>query len=440
MKTIFVGKTSNNVHSSAARTSRVFDRNARYLSDQVYGFVNCLIASTLYSLSLAMLRLMSNYQNVSPDWTLCFKESFLVLSSFLCIIWLHRRGKYRIPPLKIIFAIIIGAIFCEGIASRYHLLAYAMIGLALSSPLMQAFQIIGTTILGAFCYSEKISWMKMITIFILIVAVFFLSFGQEKAKELSKATTDNSAMKITDFDSSSVEKLSDSNILELNYLQNPGTNLATNSFEITNKKDDSVASYSISQEKSKKLSPFFWGILFALITGLGYTIHLMILRGILRTKIEFSSNNHSDQEWPEIKGIAPGKWRSRKNDSSKRLNLFDNQDRSRLWTVMFLLPLIGIFIFAGFLYAERDFAGFYDVPKACWIIVSISGIANMIGFFFQLESLRFVSGSIVSLVAVSQTLTLTLIGIGFFNESANAFIWLGIILTLLGIVLTGKTK
>lgn len=152
--------------------------NVRFLrSESAQGFFCCLASSLFYSFSLFLLRLMTNYRSVQPDWTLCVKESVTVFFVGLYILVSVCRGRYRFPPLSSILWILFAGFCCEAIGARAHLTSYAVIGLVLAGPLIQAFQLITAAALGAIFLKETLNAVKVATIVILIGAVTLLSLS-----------------------------------------------------------------------------------------------------------------------------------------------------------------------------------------------------------------------------------------------------------------------
>lgn len=147
------------------------------VNDATLGFIFCLVSSLFYSLSLFLLRLMTNYRGVSSDWTLLIKESVTVFFVGLFILVSILRGRYRFPSLGSITLIVLAGVCCQTFGARAHLAAYAVIGLVLAGPLMQAFQLLTAAALGAVFLRETLNFLKVVTIVLLIGAVTLLSFS-----------------------------------------------------------------------------------------------------------------------------------------------------------------------------------------------------------------------------------------------------------------------
>ena len=125
---------------------------------------------------------------------------------------------------------------------------------------------------------------------------------------------------------------------------------------------------------------------------------------------------------------------------------FPNNSPKRLYspmpvTLMMLVVLcVGVVTFGSCLYLRKGLEGFTNVPPIAWQLIPITGLCNMIGFFFQLHGLRLTSAVQASLIAVSQILVLSLIGMIFFDEPTNTLVWIGLTLTAYGVVLSAKPE
>jgi drug/metabolite transporter (DMT)-like permease len=108
--------------------------------------------------------------------------------------------------------------------------------------------------------------------------------------------------------------------------------------------------------------------------------------------------------------------------------------------VMVIVLGIGMLIFGGILYGKEGVTGFYDVPHNAWYAIAISGVCNLVGFFFQIQGLRMTSAVQASLIAISQMLLLSLIGVLFFHEAINIIVMLGLGLTVYGIIMSARPE
>jgi drug/metabolite transporter (DMT)-like permease len=108
--------------------------------------------------------------------------------------------------------------------------------------------------------------------------------------------------------------------------------------------------------------------------------------------------------------------------------------------MMFIVLSVGLVIFGGGLFFKHGTSGFYEVPFAAWYIIPISGISNLVGFFFQIQGLRMTTAVQASLIAVSQMIALSLVGHACFAEPINWLVVSGLILTAYGVVMSARPE
>jgi drug/metabolite transporter (DMT)-like permease len=107
---------------------------------------------------------------------------------------------------------------------------------------------------------------------------------------------------------------------------------------------------------------------------------------------------------------------------------------------MVIVLAVGMVIFGTILYSKQGVAGFYTAPDFAWRFMLISGVCNLLGFFFQLQGLRMTSAVQASLIAVSQILLLSLVGYWFFAEAINVIVMIGLGLTVYGVFMSAKPE
>ncbi|MDO5554419.1 MAG: DMT family transporter [Planctomycetia bacterium] len=322
-----------------------------FLSPAFFGFLCSVLAELLYSGSYFFLRALTNEQ-VSSDWTLMIKESVTVAFSLPLILWLIVRGKFILPSRNVILTILFGALCVQLLGARFHLWSFAVIGMVLTMPFVQTFQILATSVLGTAVLRERMNLLKIVTMLVLILAVFLLAASQ-----------------LVPNDRAGVEAGALSN------LQN------------------AVSGSRIGL-----------GILMTLLTGLGYAAFILILRVVLKEN------------------------RTR-----------DEQGRERVSTplVMFLVCAVGVVVGGSGLFLARGLDGFRNISHTCLGYALASGVLNYFAFYLRNIGIRYISASVVSFVSIIQILTLTVVGIFVYHETANALVWAGLSLSMLGVILTG---
>ncbi len=385
-------------------------RNARPL----IGFLLCVIAETFYFFANFLIRCMTDYQEISPDWTLMVKE--LVTVSFILpiILWYVIRKKYYFPGWKIIGCILIAAFICEFVSSRAFFRSYAILGVVLAMPLYVTFQILGSNFFATTLIGEKITKLKIATTLILIAAVMFLAWSKWNPNMLTETNQPTETKTDANNPIELNIKAEKSNPVELNNLNMPKGQVRIDEpaeFDTqTNLKQTELSKRSAMNNRGEaeeqiggEVTPgrLAWGLLITLIAGGGSALYMCIMRGVMRT---------------------------------------GGEKQVPLTLSMFMITGSGMVIGAICLYFQRGFSSFYQVPPQCWYLTLGAGAANLIGFYFRNLGFRYVSASKIVFVSVLQVLLLTLVGISYFGEQSNSLIWYGLLLTILGIVMAGFTK
>lgn len=143
------------------------------LSPETVGFWCALASAVCYTISLSAMRGLTNY-DVSPLWSLGVKETVTVVCVMPYIIIQTLRGKYRFQ-WSAFWALLCAGFVCQVFGAIPHLWAYAVIGLTLATPLVQAAQLIFSSIIGAVWLKERVTRSKIVALVLLIIAVFLLS-------------------------------------------------------------------------------------------------------------------------------------------------------------------------------------------------------------------------------------------------------------------------
>jgi drug/metabolite transporter (DMT)-like permease len=168
------------------------------------------------------------------------------------------------------------------------------------------------------------------------------------------------------------------------------------------------------------------------VAGIAYSFYIIILRYIIRKYWHDENSTWLSFQFSQWIGF----------DFSKRsLETGTRQYAPFPVTLMMSIVLgVGLIIFSSGLFMRQGIAGFYNVPPIAWYVIPISGISNMVGFFFQIQGLRMTTAVQASLIAVSQMIVLALIGFMFFSEQINLLVIVGLILTIYGVVMSAKPE
>jgi drug/metabolite transporter (DMT)-like permease len=107
--------------------------------------------------------------------------------------------------------------------------------------------------------------------------------------------------------------------------------------------------------------------------------------------------------------------------------------------MMVIVTGIGMIVFGSSLWLRHGIAGFYEgIPASAWKWCFLTGVINTAAFYFQILGLRYTILARAQLIAVGQIALITVVGILYFGEPANALVWGGIALAILGILIIGK--
>ena len=180
---------------------------------------------------------------------------------------------------------------------------------------------------------------------------------------------------------------------------------------------------------------FIFGALAAVVAGLSYSFHVIMVRYAMQKYWDhdygtwFTIKIH---DWIGHDFVLHRQIPSPVPEMEKRYSPFP------ITLVMLIVTGVGAVYYNGAILFTRGIEGFVNVPAECWIWITISGITNMIGFFFQIQGLLLASAAKVSLISTAQIILLTIIGIVFFNEPMNFMILLGIMFAIWGVFYSSK--
>ncbi len=400
-----------------------------FMSETMFGTILCIFSDTIFCVSYLFVQFVNKCDTaveflgkipgigplvkmpvipdgyalaISPFWTTCFKELITTVFALPIFLIIWKRGKCGLPPLKVFLLILVAAFFCETVGVNLHIFSFAAIGLALALPFIRTFTILGTSLIGAVALKEKLGLLKIVTIIVLITAVFLLVFSTSKrpvASPVAKAAvvqTDNAAADASAVKTDTVKS----------EIKSTGTD---------------VSAAPVVPAKAK--SVFFWGFLAAFTTGLGYAIYTVILRAVLR-KASTNSKGQSIKIDPFfIVSVVCGF-----GAVSAALIMLFNQGSSAFYMTKLKALTAG---------AEPVSV---SIPTICWIFITVAGVLNVICFYLKNLSLRYATASKVATFSVLQILLQTIFGIFIFHEITNTIFFAGLGFAILGIVLASRTK
>jgi len=325
-----------------------------------------LVSMLLYTVSNASLRHLGDL-GAPIEWCLTIKETVAVVLLAPWVLFRLVRGRYRFQSKRLFLILIVASLICQVIGAQNQLLSYAMVGLVIAVPTLQAGQLISTALIGKYALKDSISRSQWGAMGLLLVAVLLLSLG---------------------------------------------------------KSTDSVPDLAESGSKIRTLQ----GIGAAVLAALAYAVYFNALRYLL--------SRH--------RTLSPNAWESIKIHDWIGHDFATHQTQEHRYApfpvtlLMIVVTGVGVLYYGPLIFMTRGFEGFTDVPKECWFWVSLSGIANMTGFFFQVQALLLASAMKMSLIAAFQIVIFAFLGILFFGESMNLLIAIGVVFAIIGVFFSSQ--
>ena len=140
------------------------------------GIFFCLISTLMYSFSNVTMRKLG-VMGLENSWIIFLKEMVTITCLTPLILFWIVRGQYARPALKWVLCIFVGGFFCQYVGARLHLVAFDVVGLVVSIPLIQASTLVFSAMIGLFLLREKISRRCLAAMLVMLVAMVCLLFG-----------------------------------------------------------------------------------------------------------------------------------------------------------------------------------------------------------------------------------------------------------------------
>lgn len=166
--------------------------------------------------------------------------------------------------------------------------------------------------------------------------------------------------------------------------------------------------------------------------GIAYAAYIIMMRYVVLRDWDNDNNLWQSFRFSHWAGYEQAK--SKRDVKPKQYAAFP------ITLMMSLVLGTGVTVFGSCLLWERGLAGFYAVPANAWYFVLLSGVANLLGFSFQVHGLRMTTAVQASLISVSQMLILSVIGYVFFKETVNSIVLTGLFLTACGIIISARPE
>ena len=146
-----------------------------------------LVSMLLYTVSNASLRHLMDLQ-APIDWCLALKETIAVVLLAPWILFRLAHRRYRFQSKRLFLILIVASLICQVIGSQNQLLAYALVGLVIAVPSLQACQLISTALIGKYGLNDSISRAQWGAMVLLLAAVLLLSLGKSTDLTTSSST------------------------------------------------------------------------------------------------------------------------------------------------------------------------------------------------------------------------------------------------------------
>lgn len=356
-----------------------------------WGLLLCVSSTTFYCIANIILRGLADAP-VPHTWTLFYKEliAFVFLAPWLVCRFL--QGRYDHQSKRLLAYIVIGGIACQLVGARLQLWAFGVIGIILAMPIIQAFNLVSTAVLGTYIAGDHLSSRKKWMIMLLVVALAILTWG--KMRTTSETAVSEGVV--------------------------PPTTV-TAAIEPT--PVVAVAVAIVAPKTTQWLT--LLGVAAAITTGLAYAFHMTCLRIACSRYWRADYRLRDNLRWNDWIGI--------RYQTQRAVHERPSGEPVSLILAMEIVLGIGVVGFGGCLYWEHGVSGFTEASPMCWWLVGATGACNLIGFFFQVFALRLTSATQVMLISVLQIGILALTGYFLFAEPVNALIILGLVLTTVGV-------
>ena len=325
-----------------------------------------LVSMLLYTVSNASLRHLGDL-GAPIEWSLAIKETVAVVLLAPWVLFRLMKRRYRFQSKRLFLILIAASLVCQVIGSQNQLLSYALIGLVIATPTLQACQLTATALIGKYALKDSISRSQWGAMALLLVAVLLLSLGK---------STDSATVVVES-----------------------GSTIRT-----------------------------FQGIGAAALAAFSFAVYFNAIRYLMRKHRTLSTN-----AWESIKiHDWIGHDFATHQTQERRYSPFP------ITLLMITVTGVGVLYFGPVIFLTRGVEGFTNVPKECWFWVILSGLTNLVGFFFQIQALLLASATKMSLIAAFQIVIFAFLGILFFGESMNILIAIGVILAIVGVFFSSQ--
>jgi drug/metabolite transporter (DMT)-like permease len=115
-----------------------------------------------------------------------------------------------------------------------------------------------------------------------------------------------------------------------------------------------------------------------------------------------------------------------------------NQFHMPVTLTMLIVPGIGFLGFGYLVVRDHGLLNLTQAPLEFWLVAFGAGVANFMAFGALILGLYMTKVVRAALINASQIAMVTLVGVLFFAETAGLFVFLGVVLTIVGMVLISR--
>ena len=228
-----------------------------------------LVSMLLYTVANASLRHLGDLQ-APIDWCLAVKETIAVvlLAPWVLYRLVHRR--YRFQSKQLFLILVVASLICQVIGAQNHLLAYALVGLVIAVPTLQAAQLIATALIGKYGLNDPISRSQWGAMALLFAAVLLLSLGKSTDSATTAAENSSTIRTLQGVGSAVLAALAYAFYANaLRYLLRKHRTLTQNPWESINIRKWIGHDLAAQKPKERQYSPFPITLVMIVVTGVG---------------------------------------------------------------------------------------------------------------------------------------------------------------------------
>ncbi|MCL2303962.1 MAG: DMT family transporter [Planctomycetaceae bacterium] len=227
-----------------------------------------LVSMLLYTVCNASLRHLGDLQ-APIEWSITVKETVAVVFLAPWIFFRLLRRRYRFQSKRLFLLLLVGALICQVIGSQNQLFAYAVVGLIIATPTLQACQLTATALIGKYALKDSISRSQWGAMALLLIAVLLLSLG--KSADLTTFVENGSTIRtLQGIGASALAALAFATYFNIvRYLMRKHRNHSLGAWESIRIHDWVGHNLATHPSQERRYSPFPITLLMITVTGVG---------------------------------------------------------------------------------------------------------------------------------------------------------------------------